>query len=354
MLKIARDRFQGCLVGSVIGDCLGAPFEMQNWNENGIPRQKILSVINPKELADKYIQLKYTDDTAMAKSVCSSLLQCKEFDAVDLAKRFTEEYFKEPDRGYGSNIVFIFEQWKNAMKTELNFKNVLYPSTSQFDGKGSYGNGAAMRVSCIALFTLSLEDCIDLAKKASILTHSNKNGYNGAILQALSVRKAIRATCDIDPIVFVDELIDEMKHVESFSGEVKRNTESLYDWTRSQSFSFTHQLEIIKKLLIANNTESKENDVKLVNSVLGRDISAQQAVPAALYSFLRNLKFGFEETLYYAISLGGDTDTIAAMCGAIAGSYYGLKSIPHSWFDVCEFSREMQQFADDFFELHKS
>ena len=132
-----------------------------------------------------------------------------------------------------------------------------------------------------------------------------------------------------------------------------RNLESLYDWTRSQNFSFTHQLQVIKELLVANN-RNKEDDIKIAIAVLGRDVSAQQAVPAALYSFLRNINFGFEETIYYAISLGGDTDTIAAMCGAIAGSYYGLKSIPKCWVDVCEFTSEMNQYADQFFDLHQS
>ena len=102
------------------------------------------------------------DDTAMAKCVCSSLLQCRGFDGVDMAKRFTQEYVNEPKRGYGANIIFIFKQWKKAMKTEINQQNVLYPSKSQFEGKGSYGNGAAMRVACTALFALSIEDCIQV------------------------------------------------------------------------------------------------------------------------------------------------------------------------------------------------
>ncbi len=44
----------------------------------------------------------------------------------------------------------------------------------------------------------------------------------------------------------------------------------------------------------------------------------------------------FERTIIYAVSLGGDTDTIASMAGAIAGAYYGQDSIPQRWRDICE------------------
>ena len=44
----------------------------------------------------------------------------------------------------------------------------------------------------------------------------------------------------------------------------------------------------------------------------------------------------FERTIMLAISLGGDTDTVATMAGAMAGAYWGLEHIPHSWQVVCE------------------
>ena len=44
----------------------------------------------------------------------------------------------------------------------------------------------------------------------------------------------------------------------------------------------------------------------------------------------------FERTIIYAVTLGGDTDTIATMAGAMAGAYYGLDAIPQLWRDTCE------------------
>ena len=53
----------------------------------------------------------------------------------------------------------------------------------------------------------------------------------------------------------------------------------------------------------------------------------------------------------YAISLGGDTDTIASMAGAIGGAYCGLGSIPQEWIDCCEESERAISLADSLYEL---
>ena len=56
---------------------------------------------------------------------------------------------KEPNRGYGGNVVTVFESLKQE-----NCQNPYGPAERQFDGKGSYGNGGAMRISPGALFTI--------------------------------------------------------------------------------------------------------------------------------------------------------------------------------------------------------
>lgn len=63
---------------------------------------------------------------------------------------------------------------------------------------------------------------------------------------------------------------------------------------------------------------------------LGNGIEAYNSVPTAIYSFLSH-PLSFKEAVLYAISLGGDTDTIGAMTGAISGAYLGVDSIPGKW-----------------------
>jgi len=71
-------------------------------------------------------------------------------------------------------------------------------------------------------------------------------------------------------------------------------------------------------------------DKNKVIAELGNSVEAFNSVPTAIYSFLTHhdsLKAAF----LFAASLGGDTDTIAAMTGAISGAYLGIESVPDKW-----------------------
>jgi len=59
----------------------------------------------------------------------------------------------------------------------------------------------------------------------------------------------------------------------------------------------------------------------------------------------------FQRTVIYAVLLGGDTDTIASMAGAIAGALYGIDCIPAEWTDACEATHTARQLADKLYKI---
>ena len=63
--------------------------------------------------------------------------------------RFVDEYFKEPHRGYGRNVITVFE-----LLRQEKFSDPYGPARKQFDGAGSRGNGGAMRISPAAVFAI--------------------------------------------------------------------------------------------------------------------------------------------------------------------------------------------------------
>lgn len=90
-----------------------------------------------------------------------------------------KEYFNNPRRGYGAQVVDIFHKLR-AQK----FEDPFGPAKEQFNGSGSYGNGGAMRVAPLALFCHSSYDkLVDLVRQSAKLTHTHKQGYDGTILQ---------------------------------------------------------------------------------------------------------------------------------------------------------------------------
>ncbi|MEE6484292.1 hypothetical protein FKM82_013826 [Ascaphus truei] len=152
LLPAAVSRFRGSLLGALLGDCLGAVFEGQT----SVSNRWLCEYLGTVEKGDKQEgALTYTDDTAMARSVVQSVLANPEFNAEDLANRFTDEYNNDPDRGYGMAVVHVFEKVASG-----EYRSVFTPAKEQFDGKGSYGNGAAMRVVGIPLAYPGLQDII--------------------------------------------------------------------------------------------------------------------------------------------------------------------------------------------------
>lgn len=91
-----------------------------------------------------------------------------------------------------------------------------------------------------------------------------------------------------------------------------------------------------------------------IMQTIGNGIKACEAVPCAIYAFLHCHKLSFKYLIPYTISLGGDTDTIASMAGAIGGAYWGESCIPMEWVNSVEGSNQAIKLADGLFELHSN
>ncbi len=139
----------------------------------------------------------------------------------------------------------------------------------------SWGNGSAMRVSPVGWLCNSLEDVLAEAQASAAVTHNHPEGVKGA--QAI-------AAC-------------------IFLARTGQDKEAIRDYC-IETFGY--------------NLRRKIDDIRIYYAF---DVSCQGSVPEAIISFLEGEDF--EDTIRNAISLGGDSDTIAAMAGSIAEAYYG-------------------------------
>ena len=108
-------------------------------------------------------------------------------------------------------------------------------------------------------------------------------------------------------------------------------------------------METIKAFLAQPEQDAPTQEE--VYTKLGHGISAAEAVPCAVYSFLRCATKSFADLIPYAISLGGDTDTIASMAGAIGGGYWGIEGIPSDWIKAGEATDEAVALADQLHDI---
>jgi poly(ADP-ribose) glycohydrolase ARH3 len=273
------DRFRGCLLGLAVGDALGDRFEGQSpdWIAERYPTPAAL-IANPP--ADT---LHYTDDTQMAIGVAETLIENLEILEERLCHYFVANYV--PSRGYGWGARRVLE----AMEEGEDYRNV---AATHFPG-GSLGNGAAMRVAPVGLlFHDDLDQVWDQARLSALPTHAHPLGIEGAQLLAVAVALCLR-DAPFDRAAFFAELL-----------------------RRCQSDDYRERLQR------AAAAQSPEEIARL-----GNGIKAPESVPTAI-ALLASAPDSYPEVIGRAILLGGDTDTIAAMSGALAGAYLGAEAIP--------------------------
>ncbi|XP_050302584.1 ADP-ribosylhydrolase ARH3-like isoform X2 [Anthonomus grandis grandis] len=335
-------KFRGCLVGSLFGDCMGAPFEGNDISSGDkLVIQRYFDRMEDPNFKGPF--KKYTDDTAMMKSVAQFLIDTPEPDLKHLAELFTNEFFKQPRRGYGGSVVSVFEKLRKS-----KFNDIFLPSKEQFNGQGSYGNGGAMRIAPIPLyFHDDFDNMLNIAAESTKITHSNELGIHGALLQCLAVHQAFLAdpNTPINVDEFCNKLLEKMKAIErSYYNDVESDSDTPY----------CERIKLIQKFL--STKYSDEYDDEVIRD-LGNDISAFESVPTAIFCFLRaqntipGIKTDniFRRTIQYAITLGGDTDTIACMAGAIAGAYLGEESINKAILQHCEKVEDIVKLADSLY-----
>ena len=112
---------------------------------------------------------------------------------------------------------------------------------------------------------------------------------------------------------------------------------------RVRAPKYQRRLDTIEDLL-------PDSSADRVVEELGHSIAAHESVPTAIYTFLRNAS-SFTEAVTYAIELGGDTDTIASMAGALSGAHLGLEAIPEGWRNRVEGTDSLIQKADALAEM---
>lgn len=303
--EIERLKFLGALVGTAVGDAVGAGFE-------GRHRAEPEAI---KALADRREVLTYTDDTHMMIGMAESLVARRGFDGEHMALTFVKNYEREPWRGYGPGPPRVFRMIKAGESWERASEKV-YPG-------GSFGNGSAMRIAPVGVFYH--DDLImlkEVAYQSSRITHSHELGKEGAALQAGAIALAVH----LEPAAAFDK---------------KRFLEALSQFVHHQVYK--QKLERVGLLLAETNRAR-------VVAELGNGIEAFESVPTAIYSFLSH-HHSFEEAILFAVSLGGDTDTIAAMTGAISGAYLGVDAIPDRWRSRLENRAYIEGLAEALFEL---
>lgn len=289
--SIVRSKYKGSLLGTSVGDSIGALAE----GNEGINKQSTLI---------------YTDDTHMMIGVAESLINSHGFNPDNMIKLFIKNYESEPNRGYAAGPPHIFERIKHGADWKT-VSNEMYQS-------GSYGNGSAMRIAPIGLYyNNNFFELNRVARESSEITHAHPLGQEGAAILGCAVGLAslLSPGAEFPRADFI---------------------------TKLSSFCTS---EVFKAKLKTVEKFAGEMDQDSIVLELGNGVESFNSVPTAIYFFLANLT-SFENAVMNAVSLGGDSDTLGAMTGAISGAYLGYQAIPEEWLNKLENRNYIETLAE--------
>lgn len=335
--EAVRHRFLGSLLGTFVGDALGMPVEGLAPGaisyRHGVVRDMLEARLGKGT---------YTDDTEMAIAVAGSLVAHRGFDGAHMAAALTAGLDRV--RGYGRGTLEALDRVAAGVPWQRAGAHIY--------GSGSFGNGSAARAGPVGLLLhRNVPEAMETARAQSDITHSHPLGRAGAAVMAAGVALAVRWGTESrlapGPASFLQPIAAGL-----------HDNEHLFDECLDK---VVHMLGQCPGLPAEAGDEERAHVAIRVAAVLGNDSRAFHSVPAAFYSFLAHPEDP-EQALITAVSLGGDTDTIAAMTGALCGAYRGAEAWPDRWIGALERGPRGRDYvtglADDLFltwlELHSA
>ncbi|TXT67716.1 MAG: hypothetical protein BAJALOKI1v1_20033 [Promethearchaeota archaeon] len=304
-----KEKFLGAFIGSSLGDAIG----------------ELAFQFGTKDLLLKHVQsqniLRYTDDTAMAIGIAETIISTKnDWTTKQLAEQFHTNYSREPYRGYGMGPPTIFNI---VERSERDYQEV---ATSLFGGEGSYGNGAAMRITPLGIFYYDTEDLYNIVERSAVATHTHPLGIDGATTLA--------------------KLLGILVLKKPENNDIEKERTDILTKLRD----FAHTDEYKEKISRIFQLCENKTDIKKAEEDLGSNVLAFTSVPFAIYTFFRNPD-SYRETLLDTVLISKDRDTVGAMVGGLLGAYLGIDDIPTSWIEKLENIDYIRQLATDLWKL---
>lgn len=293
-----NERFRGCLLGLAVGDAVGTAVEFRR--RGTFAPLKDMVGGGPFGLAPG----QWTDDTSMALCLATSLVEREEFDARDQMDR----YCRWAKQGYLSSTGSCFDIGNTVAAALQRYQRDGNPYAGS-SNPHSAGNGSIMRLAPVAMrFFPDFDVVAHFAAESSRTTHGAQECIEACQLLAKIICRALLGQPKEDVLL--------------------GDTDT------------TFASERILAIGRASYRLKSEGAIRGSGYVV-------ESLEAALWTFART--HSFAEAVLMAANLGDDADTTAAVCGQVAGAYYGERAIPPRWLERLTLRSEITMLADQLF-----
>jgi ADP-ribosyl-[dinitrogen reductase] hydrolase len=294
-----HDRFRGCLLGLACGDAVGTTVEFK-------PRGTFPTVTDM--VGGGPFRLKageWTDDTSMALCLAASLTECNGFDPRDQMER----YCRWRDEGYLSSNGRCFDIGNTVADALRRYQVTGDPFSGSTDPYTA-GNGSLMRLAPVPMtYVNNLDRVAHFSAESSRTTHGAREAVDACRLFGVMLALALR-------------------------GELKT---AILDG--GSGLELAPAVQTIAEGSYARKTRQ---EIKGSGYVV-------QSLEAALWCFYHTESY--RDAILEAVNLGDDADTTAAICGQIAGAYYGIESIPADWLSKLALRETIERLTERLYEM---
>lgn len=284
------DRLQGGLLGLLIGDALGVPYEFHGPEQ--IPARAQIEMEPPAGFRRAHAGVPsgtWSDDGAQALCLLASLLEREQLDLVDFSARLVRWY----DEGYLAVDGRVFDVGVQTGAALRRLAAGTDPAQAGPNGEYDNGNGSLMRVLPLALWHRGTDEALlEDAMRSSLPTHGHLRSQLCCAVYCVWARRLLEG---------------EELHA-----------------------AWEHAVATLER--VASEREAWEREIWLLALRREPDGRGSGYVVDCLHSARLVLhEESFEAAIKAAIALGNDTDTTAAVAGGIAGIRFGVSAIPERW-----------------------
>jgi ADP-ribosyl-[dinitrogen reductase] hydrolase len=298
------DRAEGVVLGLACGDALGRPVEFRSPQQITTEHGTLSEMVGHGTWGQPAGTI--TDDTDQALCIARSLVECGGFDPEDIADRFVAWYDSGPF-DIGNMTRQSIRALKQGQAWDEGGQQVWKASA---EGSNA-GNGSVMRCPPLAVAYRDDPDRLaEISRQSSLITHADPRCTYGCAVLNLTVAGYLRD--ESEPLASaLDYVGDEA------SGELVSALAPVADGHKPESLSTSGYV------------------VDSLQTALHDALSADSA----------------EDAIVTAVNRGGDTDTIGAIAGAVAGARFGAQDLPERWLSAIDERDELTRLAQRLAQL---
>lgn len=287
------------IIGFIVGDALGVPVEFYSRNE-----LEDEPVVDMREYGT-YNQPKgtWSDDSSMTIATMTSIINKKGIDYADIM----DEFINWKDNAEHTPHGEVFDIGSTTSRGLNRYKEGNSPLSSGGSSTHDNGNGSLMRV--LPLAYISGVD-YETVENVSSLTHAHERSKIACVLY-VEIAKSMLSNEGLS--------IDE--HIENSNEKIR------------EYYKDCEELEHFKRIFSNDFSDGILSGGYVIDTI-----------ETVIYC-LRNTS-SYKEAVLKAINFGGDTDTNGAICGGLAGIYYGYDSIPIDWIDAIVKINELLELCE--------